>query len=84
MTITQSIFAKNCVSITDLRRNPSGVIEVAQHAPVAVLNHNKPSAYVVSAAEFEDILERLDNALLIQTVKQRRGGKTIKAKLADL
>ena len=57
MTITQSILAKNCVSITDLRRNPSGVIEVAQHSPVAVLNHNKPSAYVVSAAEFEDMLE---------------------------
>lgn len=84
MTITQSILAKNCVSITDLRRNPSGVIEVAQHSPVAVLNHNKPSAYLVSAVEFEDMLERLDNALLLKTAKQRSGGKTIKVKLADL
>jgi hypothetical protein len=37
MSITQAIFARNTVSVTDLRRNPSGVIDVAEQSPVAVL-----------------------------------------------
>ncbi|NCV63369.1 MAG: prevent-host-death protein, partial [Betaproteobacteria bacterium] len=39
MSVTQTIYARNTVSMTDLRRNPSEVIEVANLAPVAVLNH---------------------------------------------
>ena len=50
MPVTETIYARNTVSMTDLRRNPSEVIEVANLAPVAVLNHNKPAAYLISAA----------------------------------
>ena len=57
MTITQTIFARNTVSMTDLRRNPSEVIEVAKPSPVAVLNHNKPAAYLILAADYEEMLE---------------------------
>jgi len=56
MTVTQTIYARNTVSMTDLRRNPSEVIEVANVAPVAVLNHNKPAAYLISAAAYEQML----------------------------
>ena len=35
MSVTQTIYARNTVSMTDLRRNPSEVIEVANLAPVA-------------------------------------------------
>jgi hypothetical protein len=31
MSITQTIFARNTVSMTDLRRNPSEVIEAATY-----------------------------------------------------
>jgi antitoxin StbD len=57
MPITQSIFAQQTVSMTDLRRNPSEVIEVANLSSVAILNHNKPVAYLISAAAYEDMLE---------------------------
>ena len=84
MSVTQTIYARNTVSMTDLRRNPSEVIEVANVAPVAVLNHNKPAAYLISAAAFEQMLEQLENAALTKIVKARQGGKSVKVNIEDL
>ncbi len=84
MSITQTIFAKNTFSVTDLRRNPSDVIEVAKSSPVAILNNNKPAAYLISVADYEDLLDQLEDAALTQTVKARAGGPTVKVKLEDL
>jgi antitoxin StbD len=84
MSVTQTIYARNTVSMTDLRRNPSEVIEVANVAPVAVLNHNKPAAYLISAAAYEQMLEQLENAALTKIVKARQGGKSVKVNIEDL
>jgi len=84
MSITQSIYARTTVSMTDLRRNPSGILEVAGDMPIAVLNHNKPAAYLLSAKAYEALLDRLDDAELMKVVKKRQGGKTVKVKLEDL
>ena len=84
MSITQIIFAKNTVSMTDLRRNPSEVIAVAISSPVAILNHNKPAAYLISAATYEDMLDQLEDAALSKIAKARAGGPTVKVKIEDL
>lgn len=84
MSITQSIYARTTVSMTDLRRNPSGILEVAGDMPIAVLNHNKPAAYLLSAKAYEALLDRLDDAELMKVVKKRQGGKTVKVNLEDL
>jgi antitoxin StbD len=84
MSITQTIFARNTVSMTDLRRNPSEVIEVASQSPVAILNHNRPTAYLISASAYEEMLEQLEDAALTKIVKARAGGQTIKVKLENL
>ncbi|MEI6718923.1 MAG: type II toxin-antitoxin system prevent-host-death family antitoxin [Betaproteobacteria bacterium] len=84
MSITQTIFARNTVSMTDLRRNPSEVIEVANQSPVAILNHNRPTAYLISATAYEEMLEQLEDAALTKIVKARAGGQTIKVKLENL
>ena len=84
MSVTQTIYARNTVSMTDLRRNPSEVIEVANLAPVAVLNNNKPAAYLISAAAYEEILEQLEDAALTKIVKERQGGKSVKVNIDDL
>jgi antitoxin StbD len=84
MSVTQTIYARNTVSMTDLRRNPSEVIEVANLAPVAVLNHNKPAAYLISAAAYEEILEQLEDATLTKIVKARQGGRSVKVNIDDL
>ena len=84
MSVTQTIYARNTVSMTDLRRNPSEVIEVANLAPVAVLNHNKPAAYLISAAAYEDMMQQLEDAALTKIVKARQGGKSVKVNIEDL
>jgi antitoxin StbD len=84
MSVTQVIYARNTVSMTDLRRNPSEVIEVANLAPVAVLNHNKPAAYLISAAAYEEILEQLEDAALTKIVKKRQRGRSVKVNIDDL
>ncbi|MFB6348127.1 type II toxin-antitoxin system Phd/YefM family antitoxin [Moraxella marmotae] len=41
------------VSISKLKKNPTAIIHQAQTQAVTVLNHNKPTAYLVSVAEYE-------------------------------
>ena len=84
MSATQAIYANTTVSMTDLRRNPGHILEEAGDEPVAVLNHNRPAAYLLSARAYEALLERVDDAELANLVKRRRGGKTVKVALDDL
>lgn len=84
MSTTNAIYANATVSITELRRNPGAVIEEAGAAPIAVLNHNRTTAYVVSAETFEVMMEALDDVDLAEMVRARRGGKTVKVSLDEL
>jgi len=78
------ILADAGVSITDLKRNPSAVIEAAGGFPVAVLNRNTPAAYLVPAKAWEELMERLEDLELAEIVRQRAGQKRIKVRLEDL
>jgi antitoxin StbD len=78
------IFASTSVSITELKRSPSAVIERAGGAPVAVLNHNCPAAYLLSAATYEALLDRLDDIDLIEIVKVRRNEPAVEVDPHDL
>ncbi|QOT78944.1 type II toxin-antitoxin system Phd/YefM family antitoxin [Cupriavidus basilensis] len=84
MTVTRAIYATATVSITDLRRNPGAIIEEAGNEPVAVLNHNRPAAYLVPAQAFEALMDRLEDIELAEIVRQRRGGKSVKVSLDKL
>jgi antitoxin StbD len=56
----EQVLASRSVSITELKRSPSAVIEQAGVEPVAVLNHNRPAAYLLSPEVYESMLERLN------------------------
>jgi len=56
----EQILASNSVSITELKRNPSAVIDKAGSQAVAVLNHNRPAAYILPAHVYEAMLNRLN------------------------
>ena len=59
------ILADVGVSISELKRNPAAVIEAARSQQVAILNRNKPVAYVVSPEVWDHILDVFeDNKLL--------------------
>lgn len=51
------IQAELSVSISELKRNPSAIIEQANGKPVVILNHNRPSAYLVSIDTYQDLID---------------------------
>lgn len=54
------ILAEVGISISDLKKNPAAAVRAARLQQVAVLNRNKPVAYIVSPA----VWERLNDLLL--------------------
>ena len=71
----QRVEASVAVSVSDLKRSPTAVMEEAQGEAVAVLNHNRIMAYMVPADLYESMLERLDDLYLAELVKARVGEK---------
>lgn len=78
------ILASASVSISDLKKNPSRVINEAEGAPVAILNHNKPSAYLVPAATFEAVMEKLEDYELAKLVEERAEEASVRVSLDEL
>lgn len=79
-----SILADSGVSISDLKKNPSAVIEAAGGLPVAVLNRNTPAAYLVPAKAWEALMEHLEDLELAQIVRERAGQEVIEVSIDDL
>ena len=51
---------------------------------MAILNHNRPSAYIVPADTFEAMLEKLDDLDIKKIVKERKSEKSIRVSLDAL
>jgi antitoxin StbD len=80
----ETILATASISITELKRNPSAVIEAADNDAVAVLVHNKPSAYLVPAETYERMVDRMEDLELAEVVRARAKERRIKVKLDEL
>ena len=80
----ETILADSSISITELKRNPSAVIEAADGDSVAILVHNKPSAYLVPAATYQRLLGRLEDLELAELVRSRAKERRVKVALDDL
>jgi antitoxin StbD len=82
--MNKPLLADSCISISDLKKNPSAAIAAAEGFPVAILNRNSPTAYLVPAEAWEDILEQLDDLELAEIVRKRQGQKRIRVNIDDL
>ena len=84
--VMQPIFATQTASISELKANPSALIKQSDGESIAILNHNKPVAYLVSSDVFERMIEAMDDMALSQTVSARMndGQTSIKVTLDDL
>lgn len=74
-----SVLSPNCVSVTELKRNYTQVLQQANNQPVAVLNHNRPEAYLLPAALYEQLLGQLDDVQGAQRVRDERLTRTAQA-----
>ena len=51
------IHADLSVSISELKRNPQAIINDANGEAIVLLNRNKPTAYIIPAETYEQLLE---------------------------
>ena len=80
----ETIHADMTVSVTELKRNFAGILASAQGNPVAVLNHNKPEAYLIPARHHEQLLSRLEDAEDRKLVLERSDGPFVEVSLDEL
>jgi antitoxin StbD len=72
------------VSVSDLNKNPTAIIDGAGGHAVAVLNHNRVMAYLVPASIYEAMIDALDDQVLVDLVQMRAGERGIPVSLDNL
>ena len=69
------IHADYTVSITDLKKNPQALINNAHGEAIALLNRNKPTAYIIPAETYEKLMELAEDLELGRIVEDRKAEK---------
>jgi antitoxin StbD len=82
----QQILASFSASISELKKNPTALLNKAEGEAIAILNHNLPTAYLVPADVFERLMDKLEDYELGEIVKERQVEKhlAIEVSLNDL
>ncbi|NTV13523.1 MAG: type II toxin-antitoxin system Phd/YefM family antitoxin [Desulfobulbaceae bacterium] len=69
-----TIYSNITVSVTELKRNYAGILKQAEECPIAVLNHNRPEAYLIPAAHYERLMAVLEDLEDAKLVRERGAG----------
>ena len=82
----EHIYANLTASISELKKSPTALLDKSSGEPIALLNHNKPTAYLIPAKLYEEILDNLENKELLDIARSRLKDKTktIKVSLDEL
>jgi antitoxin StbD len=82
----ETVLANCSASISELKKNPSSLIEKSGGEPIAILNHNKPTAYLIPAETYEALMEKVEDYQIGLIVQQRQHEKisAVKVSLDDL
>ncbi len=82
----EQILAKHTASISELKASPSKLLNEANGDAIAILNHNTPSAYLISAKKYSDLLDIVDDYLLLKETEHRLddGSDAIAVDIDDL
>jgi len=67
----RQILSSCSASISELKKNPTALLNEAEGSPIAILNHNVPAAYLVPAETYEWLLDKLEDAELANIVTER-------------
>jgi antitoxin StbD len=79
-----AVLSHFAVSVTELKRNYADILKQADDAPIAVLNHNRPEAYLLPAAHYERLMAHLEDLEDAKLVRERADGPFIQVNLDDL
>jgi len=72
-----TLFSALSASVSELKKNPSQLIEESEGESIAILNHNKPTAYLVPAEKYERMMEELDDLNISRIIHEREEEKKL-------
>jgi antitoxin StbD len=80
------IMADACISISGLKKNPARVIAAARDGQVAILNRNRPVAYMISPEVWEYLCDLVDDVMLAERAQEEleNGGEAIPVSMDEL
>ncbi len=80
------IHADYTVSITELKKNPQALIDNAHGEAIALLNRNKPTAYIIPAKTYERLMDLAEDIELGRIIEDRKAEKAdaVKVSLDEL
>jgi antitoxin StbD len=79
-----TILASITVSVTELKRNYANILKAADDSPIAVLNHNRPEAYLLPAAHYERLMAHLEDLEDARLLRERGEGPFVEVDLDAL
>jgi antitoxin StbD len=68
----ETVLTELTVSMSEFKKNPSKILKQAGQKPVAVLNHNKASFYIVEPGVYEAMLEDLYDSHMTPVILERQ------------
>ncbi len=71
----KQVLSSCSASISELKKNPTALLNEAEGSPIAILNHNVPAAYLIPAETYEWLMDKLEDSELAQIVTDRVGEK---------
>lgn len=82
----RQVLADCSASISELKKNPTALLNEADGSAIAILNHNKPAAYLVPAETYEWLMDVVNDYELAKVVEERRGdlSDAVEVNLDDL
>jgi antitoxin StbD len=82
----QTLYATQVATISELKKNPTRLIDRAEGMPIAILNHNVATAYLVPLETFEKLMDEIDDHELKKIVEKRLAAPftSIKVDVDDL
>lgn len=71
----EQVLSNYSASISELKKNPTALLNEAEGSPIAILNHNVPAAYLIPADTYKWLMDKLDDVELAQVVTERMSDK---------
>jgi antitoxin StbD len=79
-----TVLSNLTVSVTELKRNYADILKQADQGPVAVLNHNRPEAYLLPAHHYEQLMAHLEDLEDAKLAYERAHGPFVDVAPDDL
>lgn len=73
----QKILTQYSATVSELKKNPTALIKEAEDSPVAILNHNRVTAYLVPVEVYETMISIIEDYELGQLVQEREDQKAL-------